>query len=640
MDKIDHGDLIEQRHGDVETLRVMVATLEAHHQSGAIRFQANEGHQTGWLLVRLGQPVMASLGDESGLEALLSIEQLCLRSGGDFQLYELSVSQIRKAQQHHPEAVLDLASSVETSKGEWWANTPLPITGWRRTSNLAELDGLDLRTDTRPRTKQRPRRQEQRLSPGGVYLHDSPDPHALLNLGVELAGRGMPLLGLFALPFAETETTRRLPTPSCFALFRSIDGLATLSSQEAMIDELHRFLWESERSVVVLNGLDRIGNALGDQAMMALFRLVVDHVQMGDHALLCTTDLGVFDAMTQHNILGESELLVQHDIDAWLHDTDALLDHPLLIPDADDELMWMEAHLNHHNNETSGDHQSGIFGVEGGSVEVNDEARQEATSALKGLVNSWPQPGALNTTEPTPSGLPPEAIGSTPWQVKPLDGVRPPRHLSDIPLPEQEEAPPPVPEARTRRPRATFVRPKTPRGPRRPQRMKARKPSPRLPDIQMQSRPSFSKDTPSDNATFDEIRGQRATFASDGLAASADRMDQHISSMKRSTPFVQRELRDAVRNSTDASSPKPTVRRSKTLHLAKDDEAMLKGRRQPSGPVPNRRTRESSNRAQHHDDLEALHKEWVARKEQSQFRTTALYDEHGRPLRRFGSGQT
>lgn len=639
MQKFDHGDLVEQRRGDVDAMRVMVATLGAHHQSGAINLRSSEQATQGWLIVRLGQPVMASMGDEYGLEALLSIEQLGLRSTCDLFLYELTAAQMRGLLQQHPEAVLDVALSAKNGDDAWWANASLPITGWRKTASLDELEELSIRTDTRPRTKHAPRQQERLLRPGGVYIHDSPDPHPVLELGVELAAKGMPLLGLFALPFAETEATRQLPAPSCFALFRSIVDLKTLSSVEEMIDELQRFLWESDRSVVLLNGLDRIGNALGDEAMMAFYRLVVDHVQLGDHALLCTTDLGIFDAMTQHKLQGEAELLMQRDIDAWLAEADVLLDHPLLVPDDDDELMWMEAHLDHHANHSAGAHKGGWSNLEGGSVEVDEDTRLEATSALKGLVDSWPVPEATNPAVVEAAQATSPLVGATPWQASTPELIRPSRKLSEIPVHDLEE-PSAVQTSPSRRPRATFVQPKAPRGPRRPQRMKARKPSPQLPKIEPRNKTAFASSSQSDEATFEAIRGRRSSFDQAGLADAAERMDRSLNSFQSSASGGQRELRDAARNTAPIESSRAPVRNTKTLYLPKADDAMLKGPRQGAGPVPSRRSRESSKREQHTDDMDALHREWVSRKERSQFRSTALYDEKGRPLHRFGSDRS
>lgn len=640
MHNIDHGDLVEQRRGGVDTLRVMVATLGAHHHSGAIHIQSIDGGQKGWLVVRLGQPVMASLDDESGLDALLSIEQLGLQSTCDLMLHELTVAQIRTLIQQHPEAILNLSSTDKAVDGAWWANTALPITGWRRTSSIEDLADLELRTDTRPRTKQTPRQKERLLSPGGVYLHDSPDPHPMLHLGVELGGRGMPLLGLFSLPYAQTDITRQLPSPSCYGLFRSIGDLTTLSTTDEMVEVLNQFLWESDRSVVVLNGLDRIGNALGDEAMMAFYRLVTDHVQMGDHALLCTTDLSVFDTMTQHKLRGEAELLSHRDIDGWLHDSDLLLDHPLLVPDEDDELMWMEAHLDHHARETGFGHGTGHIDMVGGSVEVDNDTRHSATTALKGLVDDWPDSEPMKPSSAPQSAPQHPPIGTTPWQVRSDQEIRPTQPPMEGVRSNAEYAPVAPSQRSPRRPRATFVKPTAPKGPRRPQRMKARKASPRLPDIEHRPTTAFSNQSSSDDAAFEAIRGRRSPFNRQGLADVEERMNRKIEAIKPLPSAAQRELRDALRNEKTVVTPHPSTGQRKTWPLPSNEDAMLKGRRVPSGITPERRSRESSNRQQHHDDLDALHQEWVSRKEQTQFRSTALYDETGRPLHRFGVDRT
>ena len=74
---IQHGDLIEQRRGGVDVLRMIARDLAAHGQSGAVLIRPNETQSNGWLLFRLGHPVMAFHQGETtttGLEALMSIE--------------------------------------------------------------------------------------------------------------------------------------------------------------------------------------------------------------------------------------------------------------------------------------------------------------------------------------------------------------------------------------------------------------------------------------------------------------------------------------------------------------------------------------------------------------------------------------
>ena len=154
---VDRGDLIEERRGGVDALRSMVANLAAHHQSGAIRLFTKgdaDASLEAWLVVRMGQPVLALTKDEGGLEALLAIEQRSLRHACDLHLYEMTVAQTRAAALQHPHALLEATTDASANADAWWSNTNLPLTGWRRTDSLDDLSGLSVTTDERPRTQQ------------------------------------------------------------------------------------------------------------------------------------------------------------------------------------------------------------------------------------------------------------------------------------------------------------------------------------------------------------------------------------------------------------------------------------------------------------------------------------------------------
>ena len=55
MVTIEHGDLIEQRRGGVDVLRILVRNLALYEQSGAVSIHSSsETHErSGWLLFRL-----------------------------------------------------------------------------------------------------------------------------------------------------------------------------------------------------------------------------------------------------------------------------------------------------------------------------------------------------------------------------------------------------------------------------------------------------------------------------------------------------------------------------------------------------------------------------------------------------------
>ena len=72
---------------------------------------------------------------------------------------------------------------------------------------------------------------------------------------------------------------------------------------------VNAFQWGNERSVILLDGLDRIGNAFGEGTMVDVVRSVCDGVRFNDHVALITTDLELFETAVQRRLLSETTQL-------------------------------------------------------------------------------------------------------------------------------------------------------------------------------------------------------------------------------------------------------------------------------------------------------------------------------------------
>ena len=386
MVTIEHGDLIEQRRGGVDVLRVLVRNLAVHEQSGAVLIRSPDDKDSrGWLLFRLGQPVMAfhAGGEERmGLEALLSIEHDALAVENELLLYELTMNALRATMSQHPSSVLHLEHQEQQAGSEsWWSSVRLPSSSWRRAARLEDIEAMALETEQRQRARPENNGDQTVLEPGRVYLLDSPDPHPMIQLGVELAERGMPLLGLFGLPHADTEHTSRLPDPQCYALLSPHGGYTLLDERSSMEAVVNAFQWGNERSVILLDGLDRIGNAFGEGSMIDVVRMVCDGVRFNDHVALITTDLELFETAIQRRLLAEATPLRLRVVEAWNHEPDALWDHPVLLAPDEEEEQWLAAQIQHQGSKVGAPSPAHHNVVEGGSYEPDEEERAQAVRA-------------------------------------------------------------------------------------------------------------------------------------------------------------------------------------------------------------------------------------------------------------------
>ncbi len=646
MVELEHGDLLEERRGGVDVLRVMVRNLAVHEQSGAVEIRAanSDAPRHGWLLFRLGHPVMAFHEGEAtaaGLDALMAIEDDALNIDNEVRLYELTMNALRTAMANHPESVLHLEHQPSESEDQtWWSSVRLPATSWRRAARLEDIEEMALSSENRRRAS--PSVTRETLSPGGVYLLDTPDPHPMIQLAVELAERGVPLLGLFGLPHASTDVTQRLPRPQCYALLSPHGGYDVLEDRAALLSAVNGFQWGNERSVLVLDGLDRLGNAFGDDVMLNLFRSLCDGARFNDHAILCSTDLEMFDTSIRHGLLSEVTVLRRATLDAWLDEPDLLWDEPFLLAPDEEEEQWLAAQIQHQGAKLGAAASGMDAPLEGGSVTVDDETRAEATAALTEVVGGWEEntspTSASNADGAVPSSGTP--IGETAWRPHGEDSFNEGRFITESPR-FKGEPDPLEPTAPPRRPlvEKSEILPSPPKM-RKAQRLPSRKKSPALPEPRAsdQSRQTAGlahlnaelPDWPEPHRPHDAYRKENMDAFSRRQTEAAERQGA------RMLPRSSAQLREAVAASPEVGQTAlPSPPRFQTVTLPSDGD----GEPLPSSLIPVNReaskpSRETAQLEQKVVDMEALYKAWTAYEEKD-LESSALYNEKGEALKRY-----
>ncbi len=641
----EHGDLIEQRRGGVDVLRILVRNLALHEQSGAVMIRSSTAshERQGWLLFRLGQPVMAfhhAEVDQTGLEALLSIEQDALEVENELLLFELTMNTLRKVMGEHPASILHLEHHDEKDDADsWWSSVRLPSTSWRRAARLEDIEALAHSTEQRQRSTPVDSHAAPALEPGRIYLLDSPDPHPMIQLGVQLAERGMPLLGLFGLPHAQTESTHRLPLPQSYALLSSHGPYDVLTDRAAMNAVVNAFQWGNERSVIVLDGLDRLGNAFGDAGMLDAFRSICDGVRFNDHVALVTTDLEMFETAVQRSLLAEVTLLRTSMVNAWNEDSDALWDQPLLLAPDEEEEQWLAAQIEHQGAKVGGPPASKPFALEGGSYEPDDEERAQATQVLSDVVEAWPEAGSTSQAEPP--ATPSVEVGSTAWRPyherPPLEG----RYVSESPRASDasmDEIPTltPVSSPSSLAEEKRIEPPKI----RSPQRLPKRTSTPSLPSIEPGLTPSRSSAVVGSAPTLpDWPEPQKAVHSyrkenMDVFSSRQERATKRHSTIKR--PMQTNAIKDNVNSSPDLDNiALPTGKVPKTVRLASNESNQALPNSIRPVEKDTKSSREASSKDQSVINMDEVYQRWSTFDEPDGMDATALYNEHGEALRRY-----
>ena len=650
MVTIEHGDLIEQRRGGVDVLRILVQNLAVHEQSGAVFLRSSsEGHREGWLLFRLGQPVMAfhrGETEQEGLEALLSIEEDALDVGNELMLYELSMNALRGTMSSHPGSVLHLEHQTqETDGASWWSSVRLPSSSWRRAARLEDIEALALDTEHRRRNPLVETVHHPVLEPGRIYLYDSPDPHPMIQLGVELAERGMPLLGLFGLPHAETEATRRLPKPQSYALLSPHGGYDVLREHEALQAVVNAFQWGNERSVILFDGLDRLGNAFGDNGMLDIFRSICDGVRFNDHIALVTTDLEVFETTVHHTLASETTVLRHATVSSWIDEPDALWDHPVLLAPDEEEEEWLAAQIQHQGAKVGGPALHTDV-LEGGSNVVDEEDRIEATQALSEVVDSWPETHVSEHHAPS-DGLSEEVtVGTTAWRPAADSPVIQGRYVSESPRAthvEDPSLPSPAPRRkRTSRP-TPNIRPEPTLRP--PQRLPKRKAAPRLPNISQgltSDRSSAVVNSASPLPDWPAKPTAKRAYRKENMDVFSQKQVKALERQeKMATPLSTKALKDNVSASPDierAQLPLPAIPKTVELPSSADGEPLTNSLR----PVvaASKDSREAASKEQAVLNIDEAYERWSTFEEPDGMDATALYNEHGEALSRYSGDES
>jgi len=642
----EHGDLLEERRGGVDVLRVLVRNLAVHEQSGAVEIRASgdEEGRRGWLLFRLGHPVMAFHdGDVTsvGLDALMAIEDDALNVDNEVRLFELTMNALRATMANHPESVLHLEHQPTEGDGEsWWSSVRLPATSWRRVARLEDIEEIALSSEHRRRSSVIANKQA--LSPGGVYLLDTPDPHPMIHLAVELAERGIPVLGLFGLPHASTEVTQRLPRPQCYALLSPHGGYEVLEDRASLLATVNGFQWGNERSVLVIDGLDRLGNAFGDDVMLNVFRSLCDGARFNDHAVLCSTDLEMFDTSIRHGLLSEATELPRSTLDAWLDEPDLLWDEPFLLAPDEEEEQWLAAQIQHQGAKLGAASSSVEPVLEGGSSEVDDDLRAEATAALSDVVEGWQTPGiSPASASPVSDDLPsPTTIGGTTWRPQTDASFNEGRFISESPRFKAAEDEWIQPARRRPTPSATPDLPAGPPKMRTAQRLPTRKKPPVLPQPEVKNHHRQTDALAKTSATlppWPEHPRKKDAFRKENMDAfslrQADAVDRQGS---RHLAGPSPELRDVVAASPDVDSDgfsEPTSFQTVTL------PANTTGQPLSSSLVPVDRdaekpAREAASYEQKTLDMDAVYRAWATFDEKD-MESSVLYNEKGEALKRY-----
>jgi len=353
MVELIQGHVVQERRGGAGILSSLVAEMAKLSSTGYIRLERTPSEsipRVGQILINNGAFVAAIHEEKAileGLDALLEIETDSLELDCRMQIVE--GVDMAKILDLHPNSLIEIESPEEGQSGKWWQDIKTRPRGWTRSSRLPEIKP----TEEAPEFIQRQAAAmivratgtSQMLRPGAVHLLDDADGSPMFGLAANLANYGRPLLVISRIRREELVVAHSIDAKSCLTLSQNDGEEVQFVDLDAIMGTIRGFLEINIRAIIMLEGLEYLAATCGLDEMLAMLRDLCDIIRMEDHCLLMTADLSAFKSTNSSSISRVAPGIDRELIESWLEQSDVLLDHPLLAPLNEEELLTLEKHI-------------------------------------------------------------------------------------------------------------------------------------------------------------------------------------------------------------------------------------------------------------------------------------------------------
>ena len=342
MVELPRGEVSETRRGGVGVLELLLVDMQKRSESGYIRCEAGAlGGAVGQISVRNGTPSMVLYEDSEGsvlsghaglgaLQEAASLEgsQLTRHLGIDLDIIESL----------HPLALLHLEADEVLPWGEdfeteaWWHRRQRKRRQWKRLD--AWMPEEDEETEASTELPPLPFHPGSELLPGMVALIDSQTPGEAMLMAGHLGRIGHPLLVISRTPGTRLEDEIGLPLSVTKWLTEKGEGENICKSTlEDVRREIDGFLFGTNRSCVLVDGLEFLTGLHGFDRSIELVRFLVDSITSADHLLLLPVDLDVFTPRQRAILTREVDVLDNNRVYQWAERPARLEGHPFCSDD-------------------------------------------------------------------------------------------------------------------------------------------------------------------------------------------------------------------------------------------------------------------------------------------------------------------
>ena len=347
------GDVLESRKGGANTLRHLAQELATLQRDGSILIERQIpgiGIRIGHLLIFDGTLASAFHQADAtryGIEALLEIESDASALDATVSLHEMSKQTFLASSVAYPEANLVDPKKERVRDEAWWATVRAPVRRLDREEKLPEVKPI-IETPEFIRHKTKARIQNLTgpvLKRGLALLEHAVEPTAAFNLAEALRKHGRPLLVITRQSPERLKVNHQIELEDCRWLTEKEHDRTLEPSLESIRKVIDSFFHDNLRAMLVLEGIEYLAGIHGEKQVIEMVRGIVDETRYTDNVMLLTSNLDAFTQIQRSRLIREFDTLETSQIDSWLLDEELLLDHPFCQPPDEEELAWIEQHL-------------------------------------------------------------------------------------------------------------------------------------------------------------------------------------------------------------------------------------------------------------------------------------------------------
>ena len=350
MVELPQGNIIEERRGGAGILATLVSEMIKINTSGYIRCERTPTEampRVGQVIVNNGT-IEAAIHEadtiSEGVDALIEIESDCVELDCMLQLIE-DIDTYRVLDLH-PNARLNVEAPEENRSSKWWDDVSNRTTGWTKASRLptieASVEAPEFIQAKAAAMVHKHAIGGVTLKPGCVYSNES---DSLFHLAANLKFHGKPLLVISRRSREDLVANFDLPADDCLWLSQKEADDVQFVGIEAIKETVYGFLEGNLRAVLLLDGLEYLANICGSKEVIEMVRELGDRMRFEDDCLLISCDKNAWSKSESAQLMRAAPYLETDILNAWNSDSESLLDHPLMAPPTEEELLLLAEYL-------------------------------------------------------------------------------------------------------------------------------------------------------------------------------------------------------------------------------------------------------------------------------------------------------